>query len=165
LLITPQYKQLNAQLHEDREDYGTNGYKWAGLISKLMQEHDCVSVLDYGCGKRSLQKALGFPIFNYDPCIEGLDNPPEPADLVCCTDVLEHIEPECIDKVLDDLRRLTGKIAFFTVAMVPAKKVLADGRNAHILLRPLNWWLPKFMERWDLMSFHNFKNEFVVVLK
>jgi hypothetical protein len=165
LLITQQYRAQNAELHKDRADYGTSGKKWAQVVHMLMQEHGCVSVLDYGCGKRTLEKALGFPIHNYDPCIEGLDAEPKPADLVCCTDVLEHIEPRCIDDVLDDIKRCTGKLTLLTVATVPAKKTLPDGRNAHILLRPVKWWLPELMNRWDLIAFQDLGPEFMAVMR
>ena len=165
MLISSGYQELNAQLHDDRPDYGTSGQKWAQIVSMLMQEYGCVSVLDYGCGKRTLERALGFPIKNYDPCIPEFAQAPEPADLVCCTDVLEHIEPECIDAVLDDLKRVTGKVAFFTVATGPAKKALPDGRNAHVLQRPPKWWLPNLWERWDLLAYRDLGPEFMVILK
>lgn len=165
LLITSAYQDLNAKLHEERPDYGTSGQKWAPVVQMLMQEYGCASVLDYGCGKQTLQRALGFPIHQYDPCLPEFCAAPEPADLVVCTDVLEHIEPECIDSVLDDLKRLTGKAAFFTVATGPAKKSLPDGRNAHILQRPAKWWLPMLWERWELMGFRDMGGEFMVILK
>jgi hypothetical protein len=34
----------------------------------------------------------------------------------------------------------------------PAKKTLSDGRNAHINQQPMQWWLPKLWERFDLHS-------------
>ncbi len=98
----------------------------------------------------------------YDPAIEGLDDEPEPADLVVCGDVLEHIEPECLDAVLDDLKRCTVKAIFLTVATRPAKKTLSDGRNAHLIQQPAEWWLPKIMQRWELQAFHATVGEFAV---
>jgi hypothetical protein len=55
--------------------------------------------------------------------------------------------------VLDDLLMLTGKWGFFTVHTGPAKKVLSDGRNAHLIQKPAEWWLPKITQRWDLWKF------------
>lgn len=165
MLISSAYRDLNAQLHSDRPDYGTSGQRWATVVQMLMQEYGCVSVLDYGCGKQTLQRELGFPIHQYDPCIPEFSATPVPADLVVCTDVLEHIEPDCIDAVLDDLKRVTGKVAFLTVATGPAKKSLPDGRNAHILQRAPKWWLPMFWERWDLLAYRDMGAEFMVILK
>lgn len=165
MLISSDYRALNEQFHAQRPDYGTSGKRWAGIVQALRQEHKLLSVLDYGCGKRTLEAALCEPIQNYDPCIPGLDKPPTAADLVVCTDVLEHIEPDCIEDVLDDLKRLTGRMAFLTIATTPAKKNLPDGRNAHILCRPYTWWLPQLWERWQLLAFRDMGPDFLVILK
>lgn len=44
--------------------------------------------------------------------------------------MLEHIEPEFLDDVVDDLSVLTKHLCFLTVHVGEAKKVLSDGRNA-----------------------------------
>jgi hypothetical protein len=67
--------------------------------------------------------------------------------------------------VLDDIKRCTGKLTLLTVATVPAKKTLPDGRNAHILLRPVKWWLPELMNRWDLIAFQDLGPEFMAVMR
>ena len=82
-----------------------------------------------------------------------------------CTDVLEHIEPDCIDDVLDDLARVTKSVLFATVCVVPAKKKLADGRNAHILLKPFDWWAGKLTERLEWRMFQNEGHTFLAVLE
>jgi hypothetical protein len=101
------------------------------------------SVLDYGCGKGGLGRAIPFGICEYDPAIAGKESSPKPADLVVCTDVLEHIEPECLVYVLADLRRVTRKIGYFVIHTGPAQKHLADGRNAHLIQRDRMWWKKK----------------------
>ena len=156
-LITEEYRALNASLHVTNLNYGVSGHKWAEVIDKCITATGANSVLDYGCGKETLAETLPYPITGYDPCLEGLDDPPIAHDFVVCSDVLEHIEPECIDAVLDDLKRLAIKGVFLLVATMPAKKTLADGRNAHILQRPPEWWLPKIMERWTLEKFQTVK--------
>jgi len=163
LLITDEYRDLNTELHERREDYGTSGVKWAGQIKEMYGTLKAKSILDYGCGKQTLGKALPHLIVKgYDPAIPDLSDAPEPADLVTCTDVLEHIEPDCLDAVLDDLRRCAVKGIFLTVATRPAVKMLADGRNAHLIQQPAKWWLPKIMDRWDLRLFQAGAGEFAV---
>ena len=93
----------------------------------------------------TLAKSLGpaYRVTNYDPCIEGLDFPPVPHEVVACTDVLEHIEPELVENVLSELRRLTKKVALLVINTGPAKKTLADGRNAHISMHPEYWWMDR----------------------
>lgn len=72
--------------------------------------------------------------------------------MVCCIDVLEHIEPEYLETVLDELCRLTEGIAFLSIDTGPAVKTLSDGRNAHLIQQPMNWWLPKIWDRWELQT-------------
>ena len=55
-------------------------------------------------------------------------------------DVLEHIEPDCLRNVMEDLKRLVVNKGYLVVALVPAFMTLADGRNAHIMLREESWW-------------------------
>jgi hypothetical protein len=143
MIATAQYKELNRQLHETTPEYGVTGHRYADIVRELMQAVGMRDILDYGCGKRTLEMALGFPITNYDPCIPGLDEPPRPHAIVACTDVLEHVEPECLDATLADLRRVTRQICFVTIDQQRAQKTLADGRNAHLIIEGAQWWLPR----------------------
>ena len=72
--------------------------------------------------------------------------------MVCCIDVLEHIEPDLLDNVLDHLCSLTEIVAFLTIHTGPAAKFLPDGRNAHINQQPMSYWLPKIWSRWDVQT-------------
>jgi hypothetical protein len=163
MLISEGYRALNKELHERRPDYGASGAKWAGRVAEAAKWINAASILDYGCGKQSLGMALSHLIvLNYDPAIEGLDKPPEPADLVVCGDVLEHVEPEYLDAVLDDIARCTLKGAFLVISTQAAVKTLADGRNAHLIQKHEDWWLPKLMKRWELKMFQATDGEFVV---
>lgn len=156
MLISDEYKKLNSQLHQDREDYGTSGAKWADLISDMSSD-----ILDYGAGKQYLEKAIK-GVKSYDPCIPGLDSPPEPADLVYCGDVLEHIEPELLDNVLDHLYSLVKRYGVFAIHTGPAGKTLADGRNAHLIQEPMEWWAEKLGKFKILNSFGGYEIVFVV---
>lgn len=144
MLITESYRELNKLLHKASPMFGTSGKRYAGITRQLMDDYESSDVLDYGCGKRTLEATLGFPIANYDPCIPALSARPDPHDIVVCTDVLEHIEPDCLDEVLADIRRCTKKVAFLLVATGPAIKYLSDGRNAHLIQQPYGWWKASF---------------------
>ena len=134
MLISEEYRKLNHDLHLSDDGYGKTLPKFVKLIKPLVRPGD--TVLNYGCGKSMLTCGAINRVTNYDPAIPGLDAPPEPADVVICTDVLEHVEPECLDEVLDHLQTLTRRDAFFTVATVPSSKTLADGRNTHLTQKP-----------------------------
>lgn len=143
LLITPEYRALNAQLHRENLAYGVNGGRHAPTVIKLMEVTKSRSCLDYGCGKGGLAKAMPYGICEYDPCVAGKEESPKPADLVVCTDVLEHIEMDRLRFVLDDLRRCLLKFGYFVIHTGPAQKHLADGRNAHLIQRDRMWWKKK----------------------
>ena len=148
-LITADYRELNRQLHVSNPLYGTSGVKHIETVLKLAEGIKTQSILDYGCGKGLLAKGLPFPIWEYDPAIEGKDELPRPADLVVCTDVLEHIEPDLLKPVLADLARCVKKVGYFVVHTGPAVKKLTDGRNAHLIQQGKAWWekvLGKFFD-------------------
>ena len=162
--ITPDYLEQNKQLHATG-GYGISGTRWAKTVVNVCDSVASKDVLDYGCGQRTLERDLGWAITNYDPCIEGLDAPPEPADVVICTDVLEHIEPDCLEDVLDDLQRVTRRIGFFVIASRPADKVLPDGRNAHLIQEPKEWWLPRLSRRFRISQVKDMTGEFAVIVR
>jgi hypothetical protein len=159
MLISESYKQQNADLHH-AGGYGVMGEHYAPLISGIINKIGVTHLLDYGCGSRlSLARGLQGKVKGqltyqaYDPCVKEYETPPVPAEMVACVDVLEHIEPDSIEEVLDHLQSLVEAVGVFTVDTGPAKKVLSDGRNAHLLQRPIEWWLAKFCERFQLQTF------------
>lgn len=163
MTYTPAYKTLQEAFHNSRPDYGTSGRKYADLVMNIANKINTKDILDWGCGKATLQKSLPFPIQNYDPFIPEYSNPPRMADFVVCTDVMEHIEPEHIDAVIQELIHLTGKILFLQIACRPAAKILPDGRNAHLTQQPCAWWLPKFLPYLELHSLNNTGADFIAV--
>lgn len=172
MLISKPYLQLQRQLHSDKENYGEVGNAAAPHVARIMNAHKVKELLDYGCGKGSLIKAIGeqrlvdhaFEYTGYDPAVERFEETPLPSEMVACCDVLEHIEPECLANVLDDLQRLTKKIGFFTVTCLPAVKILADGRNAHLIVKEPSWWVPKILSRFELQTFQKTESGFMVLV-
>jgi hypothetical protein len=155
MLISEDYRAHNAALHETQPDYGAKGSQWAGYVAALVQDDSHASVLDYGAGKGSLARALaldGITTHEYDPAVPGKDAAPAPADLVVCTDVLEHIEPDCLDGVLAHLAALTRRKLFVDVCTRKAIKTLPDGRNAHLSLHDSAWWRDKLAEVFDVVT-------------
>jgi len=158
-LITPEYQELNGQLHAARPDYGNGGHKHADDVRAMAGAILARTILDYGAGKQTLAATIrDLTVISYDPAIAAISDDPEPADLVVCTDVLEHIEPDCLDAVLDHMRSKTLKACYMTVAMGPAMKKLSDGRNAHLLQHDEAWWLPKLVKRWRMTHFNRAGN-------
>ena len=143
MLITEPYREMNRRLLA--EGWGNSASVFADRVLAL---HDEIGgeILDYGCGRGALKYALGRPVREYDPCVEGKDAPAAPADLVCCIDVLEHVEPELLDGVLAHIASLAQKAAFLVIATRPAVAHLADGRNAHLTVEPIAWWRARLLK-------------------
>jgi hypothetical protein len=59
---------------------------------------------------------------------------------VVCTDVLEHIEPEHLAGVLEDLKRVIKLTGFFAIHTGQSCKTLADGRNTHLIQQDKEAW-------------------------
>ena len=151
-LISEEYRSLNAELHESSEEFGNkNNFLARELpvsIAILNKLFNYKSVLDYGCGKGLILDALHEKLLplkmnvqGYDPCVKKFAEPPRPADILLCTDVLEHVEPEKTECVLNHINTLTTGVCYLIIDLLPAAKTLADGRNAHINLQTTGWWL------------------------
>jgi FkbM family methyltransferase len=169
MLITDEYRAEQAALHA-KGNYGTAALQYGQLVWGLLNSTGATSILDYGCGsKRSLFQALNPPetiaYEGYDPAIPDYAGAPLPAELVCCIDVLEHIEPTLLDNVLDHLAELCDPYGFFTVHSGPAVKVLSDGRNAHLTQQGPDWWLPRFKQRFEVYDMQPIQSGFVVVVR
>jgi hypothetical protein len=157
-LISDDYRRLQQELHGDPL-YGVASVKYAPLVADYIRRNKIKVVLDYGAGKGRLGEELDWLVpweldmRRYDPGVPQFATPALPAPFVACIDVLEHVEPQLLPNVLDDLKRVTEQTGLFTVHTGPAGRVLADGRNAHLIQQPARWWLPQLMERFELVQF------------
>ena len=158
---------MQQTLHENPA-YGVASVGYAPLVAQAVEQLGINELLDYGAGKGRLGETLRgllhrpLNIRHYDPAVPQWSAAPAPCEFVACIDVMEHIEPELLGNVLDDLRRVTAGAGVFTVHTGPAIKVLPDGRNAHLIQRPLEWWLPEIMQRFDLMTMNRMPQGFWV---
>jgi len=166
-LISEEYRRMQQQLHEN-PNYGVASVHYAPLVADVIQQVGATEILDYGAGKGRLGQTLRqhiqrpLTIHHYDPAVPHWSAAPAPCAFVACIDVLEHIEPHLLDNVLDDLKRVTAGVGVFTVHTGAAVKVLPDGRNAHLIQQPAGWWLPKILERFELVTFNRLPEGFWV---
>lgn len=157
-LISDEYRDQNAKLHATNRKYGANGHAWRDRVLALIRKLAAKSWLDYGCGKgqlvdtvrnsmRAEVKMGNFVISKYDPVTAP--EMPKPAEFVTCCDVLEHIEPDLLDNVLGHIRSVTKTQALLVISLRASNKKLPDGRNAHLIIKPKNWWLSKLSDHFD----------------
>lgn len=153
-LITDEYRGLNTELHSRNPLYGSKAYKQvSSVVASLNLKHGDI-LLDYGCGKGSLGRELnkmGVKTINYDPALQMYATPVSeregyPWKYVACMDVLEHVEPNFLDLVLEDIYNAFTDKAFILVSTEASNKTLKDGRNAHLIIQGPNFWADKLEE-------------------
>ncbi len=139
------------------------------MVMQFGKDHGAKSISDYGAGKCVLKHELNrlgwsdFQYYPYDPVFPEYGEP-QPADLVCCIDVLEHVEPEYLESVLEDLQRIIVGVGLFTIHTGPAIKYLPNGQNAHLIQKPAKWWVPKLRNYFMIFQEITDENGFVVVV-
>ncbi len=128
-------------------------------IKDLIVKCDAKTLLDYGCGKGrqyeprivkddegnrwdSVIEYWGIDeLVCYDPAYEKYSRLPEGRfDGVICTDVLEHCPEPDLSWIVEEIFGYATRFVFLAIACYPARKRLPDGRNAHITIKPLEWW-------------------------
>ena len=119
------------------------------------------TILDYGTGQGGLVSLLKESDFLLDIDVQGFDpavkefskRPDQSFDIVTCIDVLEHIDRDAMGHVIKDLSSLSSGFVFFAVDLIPARKTLSDGRNAHITLAPADWWAQQISAQFSFTRF------------
>lgn len=134
-------------MHDSKVPFGTGGWKHIYKVKDVFKNG---TVLDYGCGKGTFAQKFGSPVTNYDPGVPKWSALPKPHDYVYCTDVLEHVEPDCVEDVLDHLWSLTLKKAYVLISLLPSVKKLPDGSDPHLTVKPAEWWLKRLEKRFKV---------------
>lgn len=155
-LLSNDYKEILEAVHSS-SGWGITARIEFNNILNFISKNKILNVLDYGSGQQFLEKELpkfvsGIFVQSYEPGIPRLAHKPNPAELVCCIDVLEHVENDFVDSVLDDLKNLIIKFGYITLSTVPAKRVLPNGKNAHLTVMPVEWWSEKIEKRFTVLT-------------
>jgi SAM-dependent methyltransferase len=148
-MISDSYKKILKDIH-DTSPFGKRS-KIPKHLAEFIDKVKPTSILDFGCGKGKLVQRLieDYPdvaVTGYDPGNRQFDTTLEGrhADLIISTDVLEHVEPEHIDLTLKYLST-KSRYVYHLIALSPAKLILPDGRNAHLIQESPEWWKQKFL--------------------
>jgi len=165
-LISDEYREMQAELHKN-PNYGVASTYFAPIVDNVIKAYEIKELLDYGAGKCRLRDSIKEKVtyYPYEPSNPKWSATPEPRELVTCIDVLEHIEPNLIDNVLLDLQRVVSKYGLFTIHTGPAVKTLPDGRNAHLIQQPFNWWSDKIKPLFGIIRQVSIDNGYIVFVK
>ncbi|NDF99062.1 MAG: hypothetical protein EB101_09100 [Chitinophagia bacterium] len=167
--ISQEYREIQMQLHLN-PNYGVMSVHYAPLVKDILEKTNAGSLCDYGAGKKRLLESLrklgakDFDYFPYDPAFPEYGDA-QPADLVTCIDVLEHIEPNCLANVISELAQITRCFGLFTVHTGPAIKVLPDGRNAHLIQQQSGWWLERLSSLFNVIELQSVNHGFWVLVE
>lgn len=145
-------------------------------IKKIIAETKSSDLLDYGCGKaiwyinnitinnKEYSGVSHFwnikEFYLFDPGVDKYSKKPSKNfDGVVCTDVLEHIHPDDMYDVVSEIFSFAKKFVFFDIATVEDNKILPNGENAHLTVKPHKWWI-------DFLKPFQLKNDYLkIVLK
>jgi len=76
-------------------------------------------------------------------------------DMVMCTDVMEHIHPDYVDRTLDEIIRVGRKYFYFSIACCPESIVSKEyGVPLHLTVMPPIWWMDKLKKRGIKTIYH-----------
>jgi hypothetical protein len=151
MTLVDQYKEM----HKDENLYEGSALTLHKVsISQQLYNKNCKTILDYGCGKgiqytqENIHEDYFFGIMPslYDPAVKEYSKLPKGTfDAVICTDVLEHIEVGDLTKVIKEIYSKADKFVYLGICNVPADSFLPDGRNSHVTLNNLDWWLEQIL--------------------
>lgn len=145
-MITEDYKKVLTAIHA-KTKFGKRR-KLPAMLEEYIAEKNPSSILDFGCGKGNLVNTLKekYPnkvIFGFDPANPEYDKPLHNVEMIVSTDVLEHIEPHFLADTLLEIKA-NSKYMFHLISCAPAKLILPDGRNAHLIQESPVWWKEQF---------------------
>ncbi len=63
-----------------------------------------------------------------------------------CCDLMEHIPPDRVDRVLDNILKASEHV-FFSISTVPDSCGDLIGETLHLTVQPYTWWLAQFSRR------------------
>lgn len=150
-LITKEYQEQmqHVNMTTTMGSQGRSSNPRMHYYPEFFKRYNIKTALDFGCGMGAFTNAvrnLGIEAEGYDPCIPQFNVMPEDTfEAVISNDVMEHVEPEML---ADTLKMLSGKFTkaiYLNICCRPARQFLPDGRNAHLIIKPEEWWDEQIM--------------------
>lgn len=146
-------KQYYTDLHSAQERYGSTSHRRAAryIADFLAVRTQVQTCLDVGAGKETLKAHFAevlprVAVTSFDPAIPGIDKLPKGTfDAVVSTDVAEHIPEEDLPEFFATYGKATRCAAFY-IAQTLTGKLMPDGRDLHVTVKPTEWWIEKISQ-------------------
>jgi len=119
-------------------------------IRKMLKQYDVSTLLEYGCrggnyelpgfdGESSAKEFFELEdIYLYEPA-RYIDQRRK-ADAVLCFDLLEHMFIADLQSTVREMFCLADRLLVVNTACYAARSLLPNGENAHVTVRPAQWW-------------------------
>lgn len=156
MTISDEYLQELLRLRDDVQ-WGISGGAISGetVVSFLKDNPHIKTILDYGCGEVLLKKYVEEHGITdrewtlYDPAMAEFNiRPTGTFNMVITTDVLEHVEPHMIRKVIQELYDYSDNILFNDIACYYTYNHFLDGpyigQDFHINIEAPDVWRKLF---------------------
>lgn len=134
----------------------------AETFLKVVNPTNKVKVIDFGCGTgrgalRIHQNGIDVHLVDFTDnsrdeeavhlpftqCDISENIPLKPVKYGYCTDVMEHIEPEKVEKTINNLMHIADEV-FFQISLVPDSMGALIGQDLHLSVHSYGWWMDKF---------------------
>jgi hypothetical protein len=173
------YKEIYSNLFKTRLEYNTGqfvSYVYAReFITYLQHKEEITTLADIGSGRGNLFPYISEnkieSIHSYDlECFYNINNfsnvnftkinlsvaedlsKIKKVDLLCCLDVLEHIEEKFIDEIMSAFSK-NSSFCYFSVAN---HSDCLDGVELHLIQKGLNFWKEKFKPFFEILDVRTF---------
>ena len=154
--ISDEYKNQIEILHSQNKMGKNSKRKIPKLFNmpEFLEKYKPNSIIDYGCGSGGVVNHLSEKytvVDGYDPCVEKYSTyPNKKYDVLISMDVLEHIEPDLLDKNLKSISKLFTKSAYLDIHTSASPTFLPDGRNAHLIQEQPDFWRKKILKNMNV---------------
>ena len=166
MITNKNYEEQYKLLNDKNKLYYESNLSIFNMINEISLFIDYLkpkNILDYGCGNGVLLKLLRhkYPEINidgYDPAIKEFSVIPQNHyDMIINTDVLEHIPKSDIGDVVNHIKSLSNNV-FFCLHHGKAYTILPNGENAHITIKPKEWYHNLMKKYFDIIIPLNARN-------
>jgi ubiquinone/menaquinone biosynthesis C-methylase UbiE len=157
-----------------------------GLIELMCRELEFDTILDIGSGVGAgVEKlmAMGKSAIGLEtsflavtrsnqykrPCLWGevtrIPFPNDHVDIVMSTDMMEHLRPEDVEQAISEITRVAAKYTAHKIC--PMDEAAGWGKrvgveNLHLTVKPLDWWVEKFLLAKEGTLVHQAGDMFVI---